>query len=65
MELSVQEQQYLVSEIVRETGAKCDGGGKNLLVPRCPFCGKTGGKFGIYIGPQTARRTPFIAHSLS
>ena len=65
MELSVQEQQYLVSEIVRETGAKCDGGGKNLLVPRCPFCGKTGGKFGIYIGPQTARRTPFMAHCFS
>ena len=65
MELSVQEQQYLVSEIVRETGAKCDGGGKNLLVPRCPFCGKTGVKFASYIGPQTARRTPFIAHSLS
>lgn len=65
MELSVQEQQYLVSEIVRETGAKRDGGGKNLLVPRCPFCGKTGGKFGIYIGPQTARRTSFMAHCFS
>lgn len=65
MELSVQEQQYLVSEIARETGAKRDGGGKNLIVPRCPFCGKTGGKFGIYIGEQTSRRTPFIAHCFS
>ena len=37
MELSVQEQQYLVREIARETGAKRDGGGKNLIVPRCPF----------------------------
>ena len=65
MELSVQERQYLVSEIVRETGAKRDGGGKNLIVPHCPFCGKTGGKFGIYIGAQTARRTPFMAHCFS
>ena len=65
MELSVHEQQYLVSEIARETGAKRDGGGRNLIVPRCPFCGKTGGKFGIYIGPQTARRTPFMAHCFS
>ena len=29
MELSVQEYQYLVSEITRETGAKRDGSGKN------------------------------------
>lgn len=65
MELSVQEQQYLVSEITRETGAKRDGGGKNLIVPRCPFCDKAGGKFGIYIGPKTARRTPFMAHCFS
>lgn len=65
MELSVQEQQYLISEIVRETGAKRDGGGKNLLVPRCPFCGKNGGKFGIYIGPKTSRRQPFMAHCFS
>lgn len=65
MKLPAQEQQYLISEIVRETGAKRDGGGRNLLVPRCPFCGKTGGKFGIYIGPATARRTPFMAHCFS
>ena len=65
MELSVQEQQYLVSEIVRETGAKRDGGGRNLIVPRCPFCGKTGGKFGIYIGPETTRRKPFMGHCFS
>lgn len=65
MELSVQEQQYLVREIARETGAKRDGGGKNLIVPRCPFCGKTGGKFGIYIGPETTRRRPFMGHCFS
>jgi DNA primase len=65
MELSLQEHRYLVSEIARETGAKQDGGGKNLIVPRCPFCGKTGGKFGIYIGKGTSRRTPFMSHCFS
>lgn len=65
MELSIQEYQYLVSEITRETGAKRDGSGKNLIVPRCPFCGKSGGKFGIYIGKETDRRKPFMAHCFS
>ena len=65
MELSVQEYQHLVSEITRETGAKRDGSGKNLIVPRCPFCGKSGGKFGIYIGKETAHRRPFMAHCFS
>ena len=54
MDLSAKEYQHLVQEIARETGAKRDGTGKNLIVPRCPFCGKSGGKFGIYIGPETA-----------
>jgi hypothetical protein len=65
MDLSAKEYQHLVQEIARETGAKRDGTGKNLIVPRCPFCGKSGGKFGIYIGPETARREPFMAHCFS
>lgn len=65
MELSAKEYQHLVQEIARETGAKRDGTGKNLIVPRCPFCGKSGGKFGIYIGPTTSRREPFMAHCFS
>ena len=65
MELSIQEQICLIQEIVRETGARRDGSGRNLLVPRCPFCGKAGGKFGIYIGPKTAHRKPFMAHCFS
>ncbi len=65
MELSNQEYQQLLQEIVRETGAKRDGSGKNLIVPRCPFCGKTGGKFGIYIGKETPRRKPLMAHCFS
>lgn len=44
-------------------GAVQDGGGKNLLA-RCPFCGKEG-KFGIYIGPTTVRKKPFMSHCFS
>ena len=65
MDLSAKEYQHLVQEIAQETGAKRDGTGKNLIVPRCPFCGKTGGKFGIYIGPETSRREPLMAHCFS
>ncbi len=65
MELSVQEINYLVSEIARETGAKYDGTHKNLIVPCCPFCGKTGGKFGIYVGRETSRHKLFMAHCFS
>ena len=65
MNLSAKEYQHWVQEIARETGAKRDGTGKNLIVPRCPLCGKSGGKFGIYIGPETARREPFMAHCFS
>ena len=49
IELSAKEYQHLVQKKARETDAKRDGTGKNLIVPRCPFCGKSGGKFGIYI----------------
>lgn len=57
------ETEYLVAEIERELGAKRDGGGKNLIA-RCPFCGKEG-KFGVYIGKETARKKPFMAHCFS
>lgn len=65
MELSRQEHTYLVAEIIRETGGKPDGSGKNLILSRCPFCGKEGGKFGIYIGKETIRKKPFMAHCFS
>jgi DNA primase len=63
MELSHKEIQYLVAEIESALGAKRDGGGKNLIA-RCPYCGKEG-KYGIYIGRETARKRPFMAHCFS
>jgi len=63
MELSLKETEYLVAELQSALGAKRDGGGKNL-VARCPYCGKEG-KYGIYIGRETARKKPFMAHCFS
>ena len=63
MDISSEEKEYLIAEVARELGASKDGGGKNL-VARCPFCGKEG-KFGVYIGPPTARKKPFMSHCFS
>lgn len=63
MELSSKETQYLIAEIQAALGAKLDGGGKNLIA-RCPYCGKDG-KYGIYIGRETDRKKPFMAHCFS
>lgn len=50
MRISDEQKQILVRELCAELGGKVDGGGKNIVVPVCPYCGKKGGKFGIYIG---------------
>lgn len=63
MELSSKETQYLIAEIQAALGAKLDGGGKNLIA-RCPYCGKEG-KYGVYIGRETGRKKPFMAHCFS
>lgn len=63
MELSHTDKEFLIAEITRELGAAKDGGGKNLIA-RCPFCGKPG-KFGVYIGPPTVRKKPFMSHCFS
>lgn len=65
MELSKSEQEFLISEICRELGAKRDGSGRNLIAPRCPACGKTGGKYGVYVGRETSRKKPFMSHCFS
>lgn len=57
--------QGIIQEIARELGARRDGTGKNLIAPRCPYCGKEGGKYGIYVGEPTERKQPFMAHCFS
>lgn len=63
MYISGEESDLLIAELRTELGARMDGGQKNLIA-RCPFCGKEG-KFGVYVGRETARKKPFMAHCFS
>ena len=51
MQVSDERKQIIVRELCAELNGRVDGGGKNIVVPVCPYCGKKGGKFGIYVGP--------------
>lgn len=65
MEIDYDTKVQLIEELQITLRAKKDGSGKNLIVPECPYCGHGGGKFGIYIGPPTGRKQPFMAHCFS
>lgn len=57
--------EYLIKELEIELHAKLDGGRKNLIVPTCPYCGKQGGKFGIFVGTETEKKKLFMSHCFS
>lgn len=65
MNITEQDKQFLIKELTVELKAKPDGAKKNLIVPICPYCGHANGKFGIYIGPETAKKKPFMTHCFS
>lgn len=65
MYITREEKDWLVKELVAETHGRIDGSGKNIIVPVCPFCGKTGGKYGIYISVETKNKQPFMSHCFS
>ena len=65
MHISREDRETLIKELMIELHAKPDGGNKNLIVPRCPYCGKEGGKFGIYIGRETEKKKLFMSHCFS
>ena len=60
-----EEKEFLIRELTNELHAKLDGGRKNLIVPTCPYCGKTGGKFGIFVGKETDKKKLFMSHCFS
>lgn len=62
MYISREERDWLIKELIAETHGHIDGSGKNIIVPVCPACGKSGGKFGIYIGPETKTKALFMSH---
>ncbi len=49
-------QHSITEELLYDLGGKMDGSRRNILVPNCPFCGHDGFKYGIYVGPDTARK---------
>lgn len=54
MELSNEVKHELIDELVATLdGAKLDGLQKNVVLSLCPFCGHSGFKFGIYVGPES------------
>lgn len=65
MYIGREEKEQLIQELTIELHAKLDGGRKNLIVPICPYCGHAGGKFGIYVGPETAKKKLFMGHCFS
>lgn len=60
--ISKEEKEYLIRELESELHAKLDGPRKNLIVPICPYCGKSGGKFGIYVGKEVGNKKLFVSH---
>ncbi len=64
MDLTKAEKDYLVKEISLELGAKFDGSHKNLIVPKCPHCGKEN-KFGIYVGKKKRNGKSRLCHIVS
>lgn len=65
MYISKEERENIIHELQTELGAKMDGGRKNLLIPECIWCGKTGGKLGFYCGPDKKGKTFGVAHCFS
>lgn len=65
MDISREDREFLIRELTTELKAKPDGGNKNLIVPKCPYCGKEGGKFGIYIGKEVGRKKLFSSNCFS
>jgi len=65
MTIDREEKEILIKELMGELHAKLDGGRKNIIVPRCPYCGHEGGKFGIYIGKEIGRKKLFMSHCFS
>lgn len=59
------DKERIIHELEIEFHAKIDGGRKNLIFPVCPYCGHKGGKFGVYVGPETGKKRLFMAHCFS
>lgn len=43
-------------ELIYDFRGKFDGSRRNILIPECPFCGHSGHKYGIYVGPNKSNK---------
>lgn len=64
-ELNYEEFTELCQELILITGGKYDGSKRNIIVPECPWCGKDGYKFGIYVGKPSGNRVQFMSNCFS
>lgn len=65
MYISREDKEYLIRELQAEFQARVDGGRKNLIIPECTWCGKSGGKQGVYIGQEKNGKTFGMVHCFS
>lgn len=57
MELTPELRQVIIDDLLNTYDCKKDGGGKNIIFSKCPFCGHAGYKYGIYIGAESKYKT--------
>ena len=62
MNISDELRHSIAVELLNDLQGRTDGRGYNILVEECPVCHKTGYKFGIYIGPNTSRKSFGSSH---
>lgn len=62
MYISKEDKEYIIRELQIELKARLDGGRKNLIIPECTWCGKQGGKQGMYVGPEKNGKTFGMVH---
>lgn len=65
MYISREEKEELIRELQSELHARLDGGRKNLIIPTCTWCGKQGGKQGLYIGKEKNGKIFGMVHCFS
>ncbi len=65
MYISREEKENIIRELQIELHARLDGGRKNLIVPECTWCGKAGGKQGIYVGAEKNSKKFGMVHCFS
>lgn len=65
MILTKAQEDDMIEELKYALNAHFDGSRKNLIAAECPYCGKTNGKFGVYVGKEEGRKRKFASNCFS